>query len=88
MHCVKPATITGMLYKLEAGHYVYRVPDDADKRIMRVYLTEEGLKLAEESEKYIKTLTKRLFSDFTDDKIRCFIRLTNKMQNNLIKEEK
>ncbi len=82
-HFVKPSTITGMLVKLEANNYVYRVPDDTDKRIMRVYLTEEGRSLAEQSEKYMFELTQTLFSGFTDDEICSFLKLTDKMKKNL-----
>jgi DNA-binding MarR family transcriptional regulator len=87
MNGVKPATITGMLYKLEANQFVYRVPDDVDKRVMRVYLTEEGRNLAEQSEKFIRSLTETLFDGFTDEDCRSFIRLTDKMRDNLLNKE-
>lgn len=82
-HCVKPATITGMLSKLEANHFVYRVPDDVDKRIMRVYLTPEGKALAEQGEAFIIGLTDRLFDGFTDEEIQTLLRLIKKIKNNL-----
>jgi DNA-binding MarR family transcriptional regulator len=87
LNSVKPATITGMLYKLEANHFVYRVPDEADKRIMRVYLTEEGRNLAEQSEQFIRSMTETLFDGFTEEDSKCFIRLTGKMRENLLNKE-
>jgi len=80
---VKPASITEMLNKLEANQYVYRIPDESDKRIMRVYLTKEGRNLANRSERFIKGLTLKLFDGFTEDELRIFVKLTDKMRNNL-----
>lgn len=82
-HCVKPATITGMLNKLEANRYVYRVPDDDDKRIMRVYLTPEGRALAEQGEAFMIGLTDRLFDGFTEEELKTLLRLVQKIKNNL-----
>ncbi|MDF2539417.1 MAG: MarR family transcriptional regulator [Herbinix sp.] len=87
MHFVKPATITGMLNKLEANHFVYRIPDETDKRIMRVYLTEEGRNLAEQSEKFMHSLTEILFEGFTEEDRSCFVRLTKKMRDNLLNKD-
>lgn len=83
MNCVKPATITGMLLKLEANNYVYRVPDEADKRNMRVYLTPEGRKMAKLSEKFIFDLTNKMFENFTEEEITTFLQLMDKIQHNL-----
>lgn len=83
---VKPATITGMLNKLEAKHYVYRVSDEVDKRIMRVYLTPEGRRLAKQAEAYMLSLVEQLFENFTEDEIKTFVTLTEKMKDNLLKD--
>jgi DNA-binding MarR family transcriptional regulator len=83
--CVKPATITGMLVKLEANHYVYRRVDEADKRIMRVYLTSEGHQFADEAETFLKELTEQLFTDFSDEELRTMHHLIGKMIDNLKK---
>jgi DNA-binding MarR family transcriptional regulator len=87
IHCVKPATITGMLGKLEANHFVYRVPDETDKRIMRVYLTPEGRHIAEQSEKFMISLTEKMFEDFTKEEIQSYLRLTQKIITNIEKEK-
>ncbi len=80
---VTPATITGMLSKLEANHLVYRVPDEADKRILRVYLTPEGRKLADHSDKFIASLVEQLFQGFTDEELHTLLILSQKMQRNI-----
>ncbi len=82
-HCVKPSTITGMLSKLEANGYVCRIPDETDKRSMRVYLTPQGRQLAEQGEKYLIRLTKQMFTGFSEEELKTYIRLSDKIKRNL-----
>ena len=82
-NCVKPATITGMLNKLEANHFVYRLPDEADKRIMRVYLTPEGRKFAEHSDLFMKQMVEQLFQGFTEEELHTMLQLMEKARNNI-----
>jgi DNA-binding MarR family transcriptional regulator len=82
-HFVKPATITGMLNKLEANHYVYRVSDDEDKRIMRVYLTIEGRHLAEAGEKFMEGMTNQLFEGLSAEELKTLLHLIQKIRNNM-----
>lgn len=82
-HFVKPATITGMLNKLEANQFVYRVPDDTDKRIMRVYLTPEGRYLAKKGEEFIRGMTDRLFEGFSDEELHTLLQLIDKIRANM-----
>ncbi len=84
---VKPSTVTGMLNKLEANGYVLRVPDETDKRIMRVYLTPTGRKLADRGEQFMIGLTKKMFAGFTEEELQTFIRLTDKIKDNLQKDD-
>ena len=79
---VKPATITEMLRKLEKNHYIYRVPDETDKRVMRVYLTPEGHKFAEYSQEFINSIIDQLFSGLDEEEIHQLLTLTHKVKNN------
>jgi DNA-binding MarR family transcriptional regulator len=82
-HFVKPATITGMLNKLEANRYVYRIPDEDDKRMMRVYLTPEGRHLAEEGEEFMEAMTNKLFDGLTKEELKTLLHLIQKIRNNM-----
>jgi DNA-binding MarR family transcriptional regulator len=82
-HFVKPSTITGMLSKLEANHYVYRVPDEDDKRMMRVYLTPEGRSLANKGEVFIQGMTNKLFDGLTEEELKTLLSLIQKIRNNM-----
>jgi Transcriptional regulators len=79
---VTPATITEMLRKLEKNHYIYRLPDETDKRIMRVYLTPEGRKFAEHSQAFINSVIEQLFIGFDEEELHTLLTLTKKMKNN------
>jgi DNA-binding MarR family transcriptional regulator len=81
-HYVKPSTITGMLAKLEAHHYVYRISDETDKRNMRVYLTPEGKKLAMHGEAIITRIAHKMFEGFSDEEFQTYLRLTQKISDN------
>jgi DNA-binding MarR family transcriptional regulator len=85
---VKPATITGMLNKLEANHYVYRVADEVDKRVMRVYLTPEGRHITKQGEKFMESMTDQLFNGFSDEELQTLVQLIQKMRTNLHNHEK
>jgi DNA-binding MarR family transcriptional regulator len=85
---VKPASITGMLNKLEANKYVYRIPDAVDKRIMRVYLTPEGRQFAAESEVFMASMMEQLFEGFSDEELQTFVKLAEKMRRNMRYHEK
>lgn len=80
---VKPSTITGMLNKLEANGYVKRIPDETDKRIMRVYLTPEGRHLAEHGENFLIKMTEQMFNGFSEEELKIFLRLADKIKGNL-----
>lgn len=80
---VKPATITEMLKKLETNNYVYRVPDEIDKRSLRVYLTPQGYRFAEYSEKYAQGMMELIFRGFSDEELQTLTSLMDRMRNNL-----
>ncbi len=39
---LEPSTMTGLIDRMERDRFVKRVPDPADRRVMRIQLTEEG----------------------------------------------
>ncbi len=82
---VKPSTITGTLNTLESRHFVYRLVDETDKRIMRVYLTPEGVDVAKQSEELMKKFYVSLFENFTKEELDVILTLSNKMIDNLHK---
>lgn len=87
-HTARPASITGMLQKLEKQGLVKRIPDEQDKRILRVYLTEKGEKIAQQSEKFMEQVAQTLFQNFTLEEKECYMKLLEKMSKNIADQER
>jgi len=58
------ATLTGLLDRLEAGGFVERRPNPADRRAILICLTKKGKKVAGEVHKTIETANRELLSSF------------------------
>lgn len=87
-HATKPASISGMLQNLEKQGLVKRIPDQIDKRILRVYLTEKGDGVANQAEKFINEVAESVFHDFTLEEKESYLSLLEKMSNNLERNER
>lgn len=84
---IQPATITVMLKRMEKANVVERRADSNDQRIVRVYLTDEGRKIAEQARGVMENIGKTCFSNFTKDEEIIFRRLLIQMRDNLLKED-
>ena len=62
---LKGSTISVALSKMEKAGYVVRENDSYDQRQIRVYLTEEGMKLNEKRRNMIDELEKKAFKGLT-----------------------
>lgn len=45
---LEKSTLTGLVSRAEARGFLHRTPNGTDKRVVDVYLTDEGLRLAEQ----------------------------------------
>lgn len=82
---IKAATITVMLNRMETGGWIERRPDGNDKRVSRVYLTEQGLKIHHEVQETLKNIELDCFSNFTTEEQILLRRLFMQMRDNLMK---
>nr|WP_315024516.1 MarR family transcriptional regulator [uncultured Aminipila sp.] len=64
---VRPSSMTEMLTKLEQSGMVLRKQDDKDQRVMRIYLTEEGKRAAEEIAESKDAFAESFFSALNED---------------------
>ncbi|NLV76352.1 MAG: MarR family transcriptional regulator [Tissierellia bacterium] len=81
---IKPSTITVMLKRMEKANLIVRKKDDKDQRISRVYLTEKGKKVCEDTIKVVKQIERECFKDFTEEEKETLKSLFLKMKNNII----
>lgn len=81
--CIKPATMTIIIKKLEKAEIVQRIPDERDKRVLRVNLTEKGQELFLKLDKIKRKLQEECFRNFNDEEIDVFYNLLIKMEKNV-----
>lgn len=83
---VKPATITVMIKRMEKAGYIKRIQDEADQRVIRVYLTDPGRKLMKEVKQTIKKINYECFKGLTEEEEIFLKGIFIKMRNNLYKD--
>ncbi len=70
---VTPPTVNVSIQRLEKANIVSRKRDEADQRIMRVYLTENGQRIVKEIKEEAKAVEKVMFSNFNETEL-CLMR--------------
>ncbi|MNN74578.1 hypothetical protein D3C81_1907890 [compost metagenome] len=73
---------------MEKAGLVVRRADEADQRISRVYLTEQGLRAHQEVRNMIDLMEKTCFRHFTPEEKMIFRRLLLQMYENLQEAER
>ncbi|MGB8954619.1 MAG: MarR family transcriptional regulator, partial [Tumebacillaceae bacterium] len=66
---VTKANMTGMIDRLERDGYVSRHPDQFDRRVTKVMLTEKGNEFMQSIEKPRNEFYGEMFQDFTDEEM-------------------
>lgn len=82
---IKPGSLTEVLERLERNQYIARRRDDQDRRMVRVYLTNQGRRFHVQLDKHRIEFADRLLSDVTPQEREQFIRVVDKMQVQLHK---
>ncbi|MGN1279432.1 MAG: MarR family winged helix-turn-helix transcriptional regulator [Limosilactobacillus sp.] len=82
---IKPGSLTQVLERLERNQYVTRRRNEQDRRIRRVYLTDQGRRFHVRLNKHRIAFADRLLSEVTPQEREQFIRVVDKMQVQLHK---
>lgn len=80
-------TLTGMLDRLEGSGHIRRVPDAADRRAVRICLTERAEALREKYERVSAMMNEVFYNGFSDCEIQAFEEGLGKILKNLIEKE-
>lgn len=78
-----PPTVSRMLKTMEQAGVVERRPDDEDQRVVRVFLTEEGRRLAGELQTVTSRYVAETFGSLPDDDLRELTRLLDRLAGGL-----
>lgn len=84
---MEPRSLTRMLKTLEEKRLIYRKSDKEDRRLVRIFLTEEG-KMKREISKYtVKHFNNFIKLSIPESELKVFFEVLNKI-NNLIENDK
>ncbi len=76
------SSLSRMLKNMEDDSMIYRKPDKEDKRIVRIFLTDEGSKLRDKVEQVVLDFNNKLFKKLELKELQIFEKV-----NNIIKEQ-
>ncbi|MBC7217824.1 MAG: MarR family transcriptional regulator [Candidatus Caldatribacterium sp.] len=81
--CLRPATVTVVLRRMEKAGLLERKSDPEDLRVVRVYLTERGRALEGDVRAIHDTLEKECFRNFTPEEKALLRKFFIRMRENL-----
>lgn len=80
---MRPSSLTEKLAKLEKYSLIKREQDEKDRRIMHVYLTDEGKSVIDGFVQANNTLSSYIFDSLTEKEMEIMLELVNKINTNL-----
>lgn len=84
---VRPSSMTEMLGRLEQSGWIRRVQDENDQRVLRVYLTDAGKKIVDESPGFRSQTAGAIFDCLTDEEKDQLAAFLDKISANLERSE-
>jgi DNA-binding MarR family transcriptional regulator len=69
---LEPRSLTRLLKSMEERGAIYRKVDENDKRSVRIFLTEEGLKARDRSKETVLRLNEVIRSEIPEEKLKVF----------------
>ena len=84
---LRPPTATEVLKNLEAEGLIVRVPDGTDARYKKIVFTEKADKIRNVLRREIEESETLLLTGITEEEREIFMKITEKMLENLEKEE-
>jgi DNA-binding MarR family transcriptional regulator len=80
------SSLSRLLKEMETNGLIYRQHDDEDKRVVRIFLTKEGLKLREKVKEVVVNFNKNLFEKVNPEEMKGFVKVNNMIKELVIEE--
>ncbi|MFN0201756.1 MAG: MarR family winged helix-turn-helix transcriptional regulator [Bacteroidia bacterium] len=77
---MEPRSLTRMLASLEERGLIYRQADEKDKRIVRIFLTEEGIEKRRVAREVVKGFNVELTEQIAPEKLNIFFQVIDQIQ--------
>lgn len=81
------ATVTGLVDRLEERGFVFRERDTADRRVVRLHITEEGKAVLAKAVEMRRALLARYLEGLETEEKKQLVELLKKLLSRVIKEE-
>lgn len=79
-------SLTRMLAKLEERGFIYRVPDEKDRRMVRIFLTDEGLTYKSLVKEVVIDFNKKIYNAIPEKDLEAFFRVIDSIYSIIDKE--
>lgn len=80
---IEPATLTGILNRMEEKGLIYRQMENGDRRSLHVYLTEEGKEKQKLVRETLEGLTREILLEISPEEqqvlLECLVKICSKM---------
>lgn len=76
---MEPTSLSRLLKTMEDIGLIYRKGDETDKRIVRIFLTEEGMKHRKVSKKVVKEFNKKITDSISAAELQTFFKVVEKI---------
>ncbi|MCC9136431.1 MarR family winged helix-turn-helix transcriptional regulator [Pontibacter silvestris] len=80
-------SLTRILKSMEDKDLIYRVPDEHDKRLVRIFLTEKGLEKKEVAKRTVKHFNSKVREAIPEEELQAFFRVCSKVMNMIENKE-
>lgn len=81
--CIKPATLTVMIKRIETAGLIERRMDERDLRLLRVYPTEEGRRIAAKTQEVLRDAVYMMFEGIEESDLAVYERVVEAITENL-----
>lgn len=76
---MEPRSLSRMLARLQERNLIYRVADKKDGRMVRIFLTEEGLRLKQVAREVVIDFNKKVYAHIPEDQLAVFFSVMDQM---------
>ena len=83
--CVKPASLTVMLQRMEQAGLVNRKSDEQDQRVQRVYITELGRETSKKTVELFQKAVKGVFEGVAEEEHAVYHGVLEKVKENVLR---
>lgn len=79
--CVGKSSITAIISRLFDKNLIRRIPDEKDRRVVYLALTDEGVRLTRETDTKLESMLAGYLGHFSEDEVEQFLRTYEKLAN-------